>query len=161
MYLPNILLDASTTAVTNVADSMNNGMTIQEKVTMSLEMLADGLGTVFLVLILLWGLLSLFRLVFYDIPNKRKKDAHAPSEPQDTPDDTPVAEASSESYDEVAYEAQYEDETQLVAVITAAVAAYMDTENEANGIVADDINTSFRVVSFKRKSGGEWNKNSR
>lgn len=152
MYnIPNIFLAAAA----SIEDVMNNGMSFQEKTSMSLEMLADGLGTVFLVLIILWGMLSLCRVIFYDIPNKRKSSASSDSDKADS--DT--VDEESAVYDADTLDA--EDETQLIAVITAAVAAYREAENLENGVENSEADTSFRVVSFRRAKSGEWNKGSR
>ena len=126
-----------------VSSYMNNGMTLAEKAADSLSMIVRGMGMVFVVLILLWGALSLFRVVFYDLPNKRKKaekpednNAQQPAVQTIEPEPEPVIEESA-------------DDTELVAVIAAAVSAYTDKPL-----------TSFRVVSFKRAGKGtEWNKN--
>ena len=81
-----------------------------------------GVGTVFLILIFLWGLLTLMHKVFYrpEKPAAEVKEA------------TPVQEAA------VAAEA---DDTQLIAVLTAAVAAVLDAQN---------IQTGFKIKSFRR-----------
>ena len=48
------------------------------------------------------------------------------------------------------------DDGELIAVITAAIAAYRASEE---GLTGDDVN-GFRVVSFKRATKGRaWNSN--
>ena len=86
-------------------------------------MVLIGMVTIFSVLILLWGCLALFKLVFHDIPAKRgtKQTAEVVAP-------TPVVETGS-SDDEV------------IAVIAAAIAM---AESECS-------DTKFRVVSFRRK----------
>lgn len=91
-----------------------------------LEMLLLGIGTVFSVLILLWGCLTLFKVFFHDLPAKKKAAA--------------VAESAAESAPETVSEAE-SDDGEIIAVIAAAVAM---AESESNGL-------KFRVVSFKRK----------
>lgn len=160
MLITNLFLSAAASAAENITDInavMNNGMSIQEKLEMSLKMLADGLGTVFLVLVLLWGILSLFRVIFYDIPNKKNKDNSNKSENSDADIIEPYAEITEETEETEAYE-DNKDDDQLIAVITAAVSAYMETENNTDTANESNINTSFRVVSFKRVKNGEWNR---
>ena len=82
-----------------------------------------GMLTVFSVLVILWGCLTLFKLFFHDLPAKKKAETKsvevAPA---------PVAPAPVSNDDEI------------VAVIAAAIAA---AESECSGL-------KFRVVSFKR-----------
>lgn len=88
-------------------------------------MLLIGMATVFLVLVLLWLCLMLFKLFFHDIPLKRKNVKKIAAEPVVTVKETVVATPESE----------------IVAVITAAIAM---AESESGGM-------KFKVVSFKRK----------
>jgi len=95
---------------------------------------AVGMGTVFVILILLSGVIALFRF----IPNTDKKAPaktapKAPVTPAPTVIETPAAEA---------------DDTQLIAVITAAIAASMGTTS-ANGFV---------VRSVRRVNSSRWKK---
>jgi Oxaloacetate decarboxylase, gamma chain. len=153
MNIPNIFLAAADTAA-NIAETiaentadiqsvMDNGMTTAEKVEESGKMFADGMGTVFLVLIVLWGIIALFKVFFYDIPNKKAKavsESAVPAPEQAVaPQQQPTA----------------PDDSELIAVITAAVAAYIADENGSDVPVPE---TSFRVVSFKRMKNGGWNK---
>ena len=110
-----------------------------EKILNGLTVVVVGLSAVFAVLAVIWGVLALFKVFFYDIPEKKKaakiKEA-APAAP--APVEEPV---------EVANEAE---DTQLIAVITAAIAAY----NAGKGKGA----LPFRVVSYKRVRGANgWN----
>ena len=72
----------------------------------------------------MWGALLLFKMAFHDLPNKRKAK---------------VVEEISTTVEEVVPQTSTEEE--LIAVLTAAIAAY---ESESGNI-------KFRVVSFKRK----------
>ena len=98
-----------------------------------------GMLMVFSVLALLWGVLTLFQLVFDKKPkaNAKTEQKSAAPAPVAQPVATPAVAKN--------------DDAELVAVITAAVAAYMQSE----GNPAPD--GSFRVVSFKRVSGRAWN----
>ncbi len=116
------------------------------------QMTLMGIGMVFAVLAILWLVLSLFKVVF---AGKSKKEP----KPQKIAKAEPSAGSAAEASDDVlsavlaaGIQAYQEDkERELVAVITAAVAAYRAEEGEAG---------SFRVVSFKRASGPRsWNRN--
>ena len=84
-----------------------------------------GMVSVFSVLCILWVFLIGFKLVFHDLPNKRKAKIKA----------APVA-----SVVEKKVEYQQDPEGEIVAVIAAAIAA---AESEHTGM-------KFKVVSFKR-----------
>ena len=125
------------TAMMNML-SLLADITYGEKILNGLTVVVVGLGGVFAVLAIIWGVLALFKVFFYDIPEKKKaakiKAAPAPA---------PVAEAPVEAAPEA-------DDTQLIAVITAAIAAY--TAESAGGALP------FRVVSYKRVRGANgWN----
>lgn len=129
---------------------MNNGMSISEKLSFSGRMLLMGMGTVFAVLLIIWGVLSLFRVFMYDVPNKRKA-AKAAKEAAKTPvvpvvEEVPVAVAEPETV-------PAEDDKAIIAVITAAISAYRSAESGGTAYALP-----FRVVSYKRKkSGTAWN----
>jgi len=101
------------------------------------EMTLLGILMVFSVLAILWLVLSLFS---YIGSKKKEEKAERKSEPAPAP--TPVRE-----------EPKAMDDAALVAVLTAAVAAYMaDNAEEAP-------KGGFRVVSFRRVHDGHaWNK---
>ena len=87
------------------------------------QMLLIGMSVVFAVLLLLWGALELFHLVVSTIEKKRTK-APAPK-----PATVPAVETAAS-----------DDESELVAVMAAAIAAASEENPEG----------SFRVVSFRR-----------
>lgn len=97
-----------------------------------------GMLMVFAALALLWGILAIFKAIFAGkTPSEKKPEVEKTTPVQETP--SPVADEQS-------------GDEELVAVITAAVAAYMSDEGDpaANG--------GFRVVSFKRvREGRSWN----
>ena len=113
-----------------------------------------GMLAVFTILSLLWGIISLSKVFLYDIPNREKnkgkkenKNAHVPA-PTAAP--APVAEpahAVAPAAEESA------DDGEIAAVITAAIAAMLDSEEYKNEFVG-----GFRVVSFKRSANSAWNK---
>ena len=112
-----------------------------ERMAYALEMTALGLLAVFSVLAILWGVLALFKVIFYDSKQKKEK---APTEEKTVVTETvvpaPVA-------------SQNDDET--VAVIMAAISAYI----VADPALAEEYAGGFRVVSFKRvRDKAAWNK---
>ncbi len=113
-------------------------MTIGEKFMMSGEMLLRGMGTVFMVLILLWGIFAFSGRIFAGTGKKASEIK---------PESTPIQAAEPVTVPEET--AASDDDGALVAAITAAIEAYR-TENGIN-------NTAFRVVSFRqKKSAGGW-----
>lgn len=98
-----------------------------------------GMAMVFAVLTILWGVLAIFKMIFAKPEPKKKEAPKAPVAPV-----APVAEP-----EPVAYSA---GDDELIALITAAVAAYISSEEP------DAYTGGFRVVSFRRANGGRsWN----
>ena len=96
-------------------------------------MIIQGMGMVFLVLAVLWLVLLIFKKIFYKDPAAAKKAVEpAPAAPAATP----------------------ANDDALVAAITAAVAAYI----ESDPALSSQFKGGFRVVSFKKKNGKtSWN----
>ena len=96
-----------------------------------------GMGMIFAVLSILWGVLALFKLIFARPAPKKTEPAPAPkAEAVVAPE--PAAEQT--------------DDTELIAILTAAIVAY---ESSCGNEVAP---SGFRVVSFRRTNGGKaWN----
>ena len=126
------MLDAVTkhTVFDNVGDALAYGLPLS----------LFGFAVVFGVLILIWGILALFKVFFYTIPNAKKNPApkvkHEPkkevkAEPKAEAPVAPVAQASS-------------NDGEIVAAIIAAIESY----RAANGSTAPG---GFRVVSFKKR----------
>ena len=90
-----------------------------------------GVMVVFSVLMILWGLLAVFKIIFNDIPEKKKKKNA----------EKPVAAVKEEPIVPIAYE----DDTEIVAVITAAIASMLGKSE-----------SSFKIKSIRRSSN--WNK---
>ena len=101
------------------------------------QMTLLGMLMVFAVLAILWGVLAIFKLVFAGKTPKEKKPEPVKAAPKAEAKAAPVPQQSNDA--------------ELVAIITAAVAAYRQNE----GAPASD--GSFRVVSFKRVGGRAWN----
>lgn len=110
-----------------LANDSWSDMSLSEKLSIGQETALLGLLLVFFVLIVLWGALELFHVFFYTLPEKRKKRQEPLKASEENPA-VPAAEA-----------VESRDDTELVAAITAAIAAC--TELEPNG---------FRVVSFRK-----------
>ncbi len=113
------------------AASFDN-MSFADRASEALKTSLLGMGTVFAVLALLWGLLEIFRFFFYDIPNKKK---HSHEEKPEKAPEPVITEAIPEPVSAA------NDEGEIVAAITAAIACMTGTPV-----------TGFRVVSF-RKTG--------
>ena len=128
--------------MTNVILSAAQPMGFAERMAYGLQVFVVGLGTVFAVLITLWLALILFKVFAYDLPQKKAKKLAEES--------AKVESAAPVVTEPVAVEeSTAEDDTQLIAVITAAIAAY----NAQSG-----NSLPFRVVSFKRAGGANgWN----
>ena len=124
----------------NVLPVFLSSLTMDQKFALSGEMLLKGLGTVFMVLLILWGILSLFGVFF---GTKQKKPAPAPKQ---APKAEPVQAESVPAAPAVS------DDGAIIAAITAAIEAYRAAEGTGT--------LPFRVVSFKRKNGASgWNGN--
>ena len=141
------LLSVSALAVDQNLSGEN--MPFSERLEYALQGTATGMVMVFAVLGLLWGIISLSRVVFYDIPNKKaaeaaaeKKQAEAVSEAI-APAAAPAPEATPAA----------QDDGEIVAVITAAIAAMIESGDYGNEFAG-----GFRVVSFKRSTKGAWNR---
>ena len=106
-------------------------MNFGERTAYAGRMLLIGMGTIFLSLAILWGVMELFRRLVVKAP----KSAAAPKPVAPVP--APVARVES-----VATAAAPNNDA-LIAAITAAVAATLAEEN--GGVVP-----GFRVVSFKK-----------
>lgn len=117
-----------TYAVVGVTESIDRSIPLSERLALGGQTLILGLGTVFSVLALLWGMLEIFRIVFYH-PEKTAKAVEVPVQQKE---EEPVEES---------------DDGEITAAITAAVAAYIDAENEAEG---NSSPSGFRVVSYRK-----------
>lgn len=109
------------------------GVTLSEALSTGGLTTVLGLGIVFAVLVILMLVLYLFKVIFYKDPSKVKKTTEAPAVEM-------VSESVTE--DEV-------DEGELIAVLTAAVAASLNTSTYNLEI------KSYRRIKNNRPS---WNK---
>lgn len=104
------------------SDEVSASYSIGEKLETILTTAVGGYLLVFLVLALIWGVLEIFNTAF----GKKKQ----PPVPKEEPAPVPMEEPTP----------SLPDETELVAAIAAAIAAYTDKPLG-----------SFRVVSFRKK----------
>ena len=125
-------------ATNNAADL--GGAFSPERLSYAGQMTLLGMLMVFAVLAILWGILALFKVFFVKeakAPKKQSADAPAPAVVPSAP--------------EVPAQEQSDDE--LIAVLTAAVAAYIESEG-----LSESYSGGFRVVSFRRAgTGRSWN----
>ena len=105
-------------------------------------MVLEGVGMVFLVLAILWIVLLIFKAIFYKDPAKADKTAEKPAPAKA---EAPVKK-SAPAPAPVAMPAPAADDAQLIAVITAAVAAAI----ESDPALTSQFASGFRVVSFKK-----------
>lgn len=129
-------VDKQLTTITNVA--FNPAYTVGENMTKAALNTLMGMGTVFAVLIFISLLISCFKYISV-FENKMKAKNAAPA-PVPVPAPAPVVEAVEET-----------DDLELVAVITAAIAA---AEEAAGTVPADGL----VVRSIRRVSGSKWKK---
>ena len=134
-----------------------SALTTAEKFSLSGEMLLRGMGTVFMVLIILFIVLKIFGSVFAGEETKAAKQAEAAKAPKKEapkkaePKPAPAPAAAPVQTPAPAPAAQ--DDRELIAVITAAIAAYQSASSQPN--------LPFRVVSFTRKNNASgWMGNS-
>lgn len=123
----------------------------EEKLSLAGEMLLRGMGTVFMVLIILWVVLMVFGRVFGAAEKKPAAPAQAPK--KETPKAAAPASAPAPAAVPAAAPVSAQDDKELIAVITAAIAAYQSASGQPN--------LPFRVVSFTRKNNASgWMGNS-
>ena len=137
-----------------------SALTTAEKFSLSGEMLLRGMGTVFMVLIILYIVLKIFGSVFAGEETKAAKQAEAakapkkeaPKKAESKPAPAPSAPAAPAPVSAASAPAA-QDDRELIAVITAAIAAYQSASGQPN--------LPFRVVSFTRKNNASgWMGNS-
>jgi sodium pump decarboxylase gamma subunit len=126
-------------------------LTLTERIPYAVQGVVTGMLMVFAVLILLTIIVSASKYFFAPpvpkVAEEEPKVVNTPSAPTPAPAPAPAP---------VNVPVQTTSDDQLVAVITAAVAAMIDSSEEYRSEFA----SGFRVVSFKRvSSNGAWNKN--
>ena len=126
-------------------------LSFAERAEYALQGTVTGMLMVFAVLGLLYGIVTLSRVFLYDLPNKKKE-----IKPKKKKGNKVVMVEDEEEIsalcDPTVIVPEH-DEGELAAVITAAIAAMLDSEEYKNEFVG-----GFRVVSFKRSTERAWNK---
>ena len=121
-----------------------------ERAEIALQGTVTGMLMVFAVLGLLFGIVSLSKVFLYDIPNREKNKGKKENKNAPAAAPAPVVESAPVAAPVVEESA---DDGEIAAVITAAIAAMLDSEEYKNEFVG-----GFRVVSFKRSANSAWNK---
>lgn len=134
-------------SITKVLLAAAGDMSLTERLSYGAQVLVIGICTVFAALAVLWGVIAIFKIFMYDLPQKRaKKKAEAELK---AASDASAAQDTSEA-DEPEVATAGDSDAQLIAVISAAVTAYMSQQSGSA--------LPFRVVSYKRVRGaGGWN----
>ena len=127
-------------------------MKMSERIEYAIQGTVTGLVMVFAVLALLAVVVTLSKVILYDLPRKAKERAAAKAKAEAEKGEKIIAQAEPVAAPVAAPIAQADD-GELVAVITAAVAAAI-----ASGDYGSEFASGFRVVSFNRVNTGTWNK---
>lgn len=114
------------------------GFMSPERLELAGQVFLIGMFMVFAVLALLWGILAIFGKVM--TRQKKQADEPAPEAPAEE-----IAPAVSEPEPAAA---SVEDDGELIAVITAAVAAAIESDEA----LSSRFESGFRVVSFKKST---------
>ena len=109
------------------------------RISYAIRMTVLGMGMVFSVLALLWLVLVIFKNALAEKPAKAKAEEASEPAPAPAPAVTPAPAG---------------DDPAIIAAITAAIAATIDSDPA----LSQQFAGGFRVVSFKKKSGKtSWN----
>ena len=120
---------------------LDAGLSLADKFSLSGEMLLRGMGTVFMVLVILWGCLSLFKV--FSAPEKPAKAPKAEAAKPAPKEEKKTVPAPAPA--EPAPAPVQTDDAAVIAAICAAIEAYR-AEEGLSGL-------PYRVVSFKLKNG--------
>ncbi len=120
-----------------------NNLSLSEALAMGGETTVIGLSIVFGVLVILMIVLMLFKVIFYKDPNKRQKSANNAVSSVTQSVSEPITDTAADGgSDEIA-------EDELIAVLTAAVAASLNTSTY-----------NLKIKSYRRidKKAPAWNR---
>ena len=112
------------------------GFMSPERLEIAGQVVLIGMGMVFAVLALLWGVLAIFGKVITSGNKKKTANEQPAAAPAELPEEMPAGETGTAA----------EDDEELVAALTAAVAAAIASDEELSSRFASE----FRVVSFKK-----------
>ncbi len=127
-------------------------MKMSERIEYAIQGTVTGLVMVFAVLGLLAIVVSLSKVVLYALPRKARAAAAAEAKAEAEKEEQIMAQTAPVAAPVAAPIAQADD-GELIAVITAAVAAAIES-----GDYGSEFASGFRVVSFNRVNTGTWNK---
>ncbi len=168
------LFSLSVLAATPDAEGVDSGKldmnlkpeSFSERLEYALQGTATGMLMVFGVLALLTLILYISKYFLYDLPNKESPEERAAkAERAKAAKEAEKARKAAEKEAQRAAEkakaatsvkaaaAPAQDDAQLAAVITAAIAAMIESSDYKNEFVG-----GFRVVSFKRQDKRAWNR---
>ena len=127
---------------------------LSDRIEYAVQGTVTGILMVFAVLTLLTLILYGSKYIFYDIPNKAKERARdAENAGSIQPAEPIVATAPAAVPESAPAPVAVQDDGELAAVITAAIAAMIESGDYKNEFVG-----GFRVVSFKRSTNTAWNR---
>ncbi len=127
--------------------------TLAERAQLALQGSVTGMVMIFAVLGLLAVIMTVSKIIFHDIPNKKKNEAQIQTSAASAPTPAPAPAVSVPVETPAPVSAATTDDGELAAVITAAIAAMIESGDYKNEFVG-----GFRVVSFKRANSGAWNR---
>lgn len=151
-----ILCSVSVSAAEKLDQNMSGAdMTFPERLQYALQGSATGIIMIFAVLGLLWGIVSLSKFFLYDLPNRQRqgKKSERKTVTSAPAAQTPVQTTAPTVQTPAVQTPAVTDDGQLAAVITAAIAAMIES-----GDYKGEFSGGFRVVSFKRSTTRAWNK---
>lgn len=132
------MLQTVAAAVAESSDENLGGFMSPQRLEIAGQVVLIGMAMVFAVLALLWGVVSVFGKVMSSKSQKSKSAPVPVTAPSPAPDATPVSTPVKKL--------PAEENGELIAVITAAVAAAIQSDETLNSRFA----SGFRVVSFKK-----------
>ncbi len=140
----------------------DNPLSFSERLEYALQGTATGMLMVFGVLALLTIILYISKYFLYDLPRKDSPEEKAEKEARAKRAAQAAAEKEAEKAKKAEEKAKKaapapvapaQDDAQIAAVITAAIAAMIESGDYKNEFVG-----GFRVVSFKRNDKTAWNR---
>lgn len=134
------MLQTVVAAVAESSDENFGGFMSPQRLEIAGQVVLIGMGMVFAVLALLWGVLAVF--------GKLMSSRNRKSEPSVAPAAVPAPVSDTIRTPDSVKDCPAEESDELVAVITAAVAAAIQSDE----VLSSRFASGFRVVSFK-KSG--------
>lgn len=144
--------DVNDTTDVELNEVHGSDLDFSDRLEYALQGTVTGLLMVFAVLALLAVVVTLSKVVLYDLPRKARAAAAAEAKAEAEKEEEIMAQAVPVAAPVAAHIAQADD-GELIAVITAAVAAAIES-----GDYGSEFASGFRVVSFNRVNTGTWNK---